>query len=313
MEYKVQEHLHYAGIPSWNHCPITQDAAGADIAVVGVPFDSGVTFRPGARFAPRAVREQSLIACCFKYPWEYRLCDEAKIIDYGDVGYWVGAKATEFMVEDTYQTVKRILEAGAAPMIIGGDHTIPYGPVRAVSEKYGKLALIHFDSHQDSSPSEVKPDGTHNLSHANFAYDLQEEGCIDPSHSVQLYCRTEFTECGYNIIRSMEALDMSPTELSSKIRDIVGDMPVYLTFDIDALDPSAAPGTGTPVIGGPGSDTIRKVLRGLRGLNIVAADMVEVLPDKDPSNITAIAAAAITQDIMYLIHEGRKAKKNTVK
>ena len=311
MEYNVQEHLHYAGIPSWNHCPVTQDVTGADIAVIGVPFDSGVTFRPGARFAPRAVREQSLIACCFKYPWEYRLYDEATVVDYGDVGYWVGAKATEFMVEDTYQTVKKILEAGAAPMVIGGDHTIPYGPVRAVSEKYGKLALIHFDSHQDSSPSEVKPDGTHNLSHANFAYDLQEEGCIDPSHSVQLYCRTEFTECGYNIIRSMEALDMTPAELSAKIRKIVGDMPVYLTFDIDALDPSAAPGTGTPVIGGPNSDTIRKVLRELKGLNIVAADMVEVLPDKDPSNITAIAAAAITQDIMYLLHEARKAGNET--
>ena len=306
MEYKVQEHLHYAGIASWNHCELTQEVNGADIVVVGVPFDSGVTFRPGARFAPRVVREQSLIACCFKYPWEYVLNDEAKVIDYGDVGYWVGAKATEFMVNDTYQTVKKILKAGATPMVIGGDHTIPYGPVRACSEKYGKLALIHFDSHQDSSPSEINPDGTHNLSHANFAYDLQEEGCIDPKKSVQVYCRTEFTECGYNIIRSMEALDMTPSELASKIKSIVGDMPVYLTFDIDALDPSAAPGTGTPVIGGPSTDTVRKVFQGLKGVNIVGADMVEVLPDKDPSNITAIAAAALTQDIMFLMNEARK-------
>ena len=95
-------------------------------------------------------------------------------------------------------------------------------------------------------------------------------------------------------------------ELAEKLKGIVGDMPVYLTFDIDALDPAAAPGTGTPVIGGPNSDFVRKVLRGLRGIHIVAADMVEVLPDKDPSNITAIAAAALTQDIMYLMHEARK-------
>ena len=148
MKYEVQEHLHYAGILSWNHCPITQDVEGADIVVMGVPFDSGVTFRPGARFAPRAVREQSLIACCFKYPWEYKLTDEAKIVDYGDVGYWVGAKATEFMVEDSYKHAKKILEAGCSLMTIGGDHTIPYGPVRAASEKYGKLALLHFDSHR---------------------------------------------------------------------------------------------------------------------------------------------------------------------
>ena len=143
-EYKVQEHLHYAGIPSWNHCEITQDVEGADIVVLGVPFDSAVTFRPGARFAPRAVREQSLIACCFKYPWDYYLGDEAKVIDYGDVGYWVGAYATDFMVKDTYETVKKVLDAGASPMTIGGDHTIPYGPVRACAEKFGKLSLIHF-------------------------------------------------------------------------------------------------------------------------------------------------------------------------
>ena len=107
----------------------------------------------------------------------------------------------------------------------------------------------------------------------------------------------------------MEALDMTPAELAAKVKEIVGDMPVYLTFDIDALDPSAAPGTGTPVIDGPSSDTVRKVLQGLKGLNIVGADMVEVLPDKDPSNITSIAAAALTQDIMFLMNEARKNRK----
>lgn len=303
MKYEVQEHLHYAGILSWNHSPVTQDVEDADIVVMGIPFDSGVTFRPGARFGPRAIREQSLIACCFKYPWEYKLSDAAKIVDYGDAGYWVGAKATSFMVEDSYRHAKKILDAGCRLMTLGGDHTIPYGPVRAASEKYGKLALLHFDSHQDSTRSEENPDGTRNLSHANFAYDLQEEGCIDPEHSAQVFIRTEMTECGYNVIHSMDALDMKPEELASVIRNIVGEMPVYLTFDIDALDPSAAPGTGTPVIGGPNSDFVRKVLLNLRGINVVAADMVEVLPDKDPSNITAIAGAAIAQDIMYLMHE----------
>ena len=116
------------------------------------------------------------------------------------------------------------------------------------------------------------------------------------------------TECGYHVIHSMDAIDMGPKALAEKLKEIVGDMPVYLTFDIDALDPSAAPGTGTPVIGGPTSDTVRKVLQGLKGINLVAADMVEVLPDKDPSNITAIAGAAITQDIMYLLYEARKQK-----
>lgn len=305
MKYHVQEHLHYAGIPTWNHCELTQNVENADIVVMGVPYDSGVTFRPGARFGPRAIREQSLIACCFKYPWEYKLCDRAKVIDYGDVGYWVGAKATSFMIEDTYRHAKKIIDAGCKLMTIGGDHTIPYGLVRAASEKYGKLAMLHFDSHQDSTRSEENEDGTRNVSHANFAYDLQEEGCIDPAHSAQIFIRTEMTDCGYNVIHSMEALDMTPKELALKLKKIVGNMPVYLTFDIDALDPSAAPGTGTPVIGGPSTDFVRKVLLNLKGINIVAADIVEVLPDKDPSNITAIAGAAITQDIMYLMNEAK--------
>lgn len=303
MEYHVQEHLHYAGILSWNHAPISQDVEDADIVVMGVPYDNGVTFRPGARFGPRSIREQSLIACCFKYPWDYKLSDVARVIDYGDVGYWVGPKSTTFMVEDTYKHAKKILDAGCKLMTLGGDHSIPYGPVRAVAEKFGKLALIHFDSHQDSTKSEVNPDGTRNISHANFAYDLKEEGCIDPAHSVQLFIRTEMTECGYNIFHAMDAIDMGPKVLAGRIKEIVGDMPVYLTFDIDALDPAAAPGTGTPVIGGPTSDFVRKLFQELRGINVVAADMVEVLPDMDPSNITAIAAAALAQDIMYLMNE----------
>ena len=114
------------------------------------------------------------------------------------------------------------------------------------------------------------------------------------------------SECGYNVIHAMDAIDMKPEDLAAKLKEIVGDMPVYLTFDIDALDPAAAPGTGTPVIGGPSSDHVRKVLLNLRGINVVAADLVEVLPDKDPSNITAIAGAAIAQDIMYLMNESRR-------
>ncbi|MCF0144354.1 MAG: arginase family protein [Firmicutes bacterium] len=309
MEYKVQEHLHYAGIASWNKCKVTQDVEGTDIVVMGVPYDSGVTYRAGARFAPRSVREQSFIACCFKYPWPYVLYEEAKVVDYGDVGYWVGARATEFMVEDTYKTVKKILNAGAAPVAIGGGHTVPYGPIRACAEKYGKLALLHFGAHPDSCPSDINPDGTHNITQTNFAYDLQEEGCIDPSKSVQVFMRTESEECGYNIITAMEAIDMKPAELAAKIKEIIGDMPVYLTFDIGALDPSAAPGTGTPVAGGPTSDYVRKTIQGLVGLNVVAADMCEVLPDMDPCHITSIAAATLTQDIMYLIHEARKGDR----
>ena len=201
MEYEIQKHLHYAGIPSFNRYPVTRELDGVDIAIMGVPFDSGVTNRPGARLGPRAIRNMSQLTNCFAYPWDYKLSQKAKIIDYGDVGYYVGADATRVMLEATYEHAKKILDAGCKLLTLGGDHTIPYGMVRATSEKYGKLALLHFDSHQDSTPT---TDG--NVSHANFAYDLQAEGCIDPSHSAQVFIRTEMTECGYNIFLANDTI-----------------------------------------------------------------------------------------------------------
>ena len=297
MEYEIQKHLHYAGIPSFNLYPYTQDTECADITIMGVPFDSGVTNRPGARLGPRAIRNMSQLTNCFAYPWSYKLSDKAKIVDYGDVGYYVGANTTKVMLEETYNTAKKVFESGSKLLTLGGDHTIPYGMVRAASEKFGKLALLHFDSHQDSTPS---TDG--NVSHANFAYDLQAEGCIDPSHSAQVFIRTEMTKCGYNIFYAMDAVNMDMKELARQLKAIVGDMPVYITFDIDALDPSAAPGTGTPVIGGPTSAQARRLLYELRGINVVAADLVEVLPAYDHSEITALAAETIAQDLMYLMY-----------
>ena len=127
------------------------------------------------------------------------------------------------MLEETYENAKKIFASGSKLLTLGGDHTIPYGMVRAASEKFGKLALLHFDSHQDSTPS---TDG--NISHANFAYDLQAEGCIDPSKSAQVFIRTEMTECGYNIFYAQDAVFMDMKELAEKLKKIVGDMPVYI-------------------------------------------------------------------------------------
>ena len=151
MEYEVQKHLHYAGIPSFNLYPVTRELKDdVDITIMGVPFDSGVTNRPGARSGPRAIRLSSQSTNCFGYPWGYKLSDEANIVDYGDVGYYVGANTTKVMLEETYENAKKIFASGSKLLTLGGDHTIPYGMVRAASEKFGKLALLHFDSHQDS-------------------------------------------------------------------------------------------------------------------------------------------------------------------
>lgn len=302
MEYEIMEHVHYAGLPSFNRFKMTRELEGADLAIMGVPFDSGVTNRPGARFGPAAIRQQSRLACSFNYMWDYRLKDKFNIIDYGDVGYYLGENSTKIMLKETYEHAKKILGAGVRLFTLGGDHTIPFGPVRAASEQFGKLALLHFDSHQDSTPC----DPNTGVTHANFAYELQKEGCIDPSRSVQVFIRTDMHKCGYNIIYADETTTASPAETAEKIKAIIGDMPVYLTFDIDALDPAYAPGTGTPVIGGPSSAYVRGVLTRLRGLNVVAGDVVEVAPNYDSSEITSVAAAQIAQDIMYLMLDSKK-------
>lgn len=286
----------YSGIVTFNNFPHTREITGADIVVMGVPFDSGTTLRTGAKFGPRAIRENSKISCLYNYQWNMSWNDfNFKGIDYGDVGTYIGPKSTKYMIEQTYEHVNKILEENCKVLILGGDHTIPYGPIRAAYKKYGKISLIHFDSHQDSEPSNQEE------THANFAYDLVQEGCIDPKKSIQVCIRSHMTKCGYNIMYANEVMELSEKEIAKKIKDIVGDNPVYLTFDIDALDPAYAPGTGTPVCGGPSTHKMKTVLKELYGINVVAADVVEVSPPYDSSNITALAASSIAQDIMFLM------------
>lgn len=287
------EFLPYAGNVSFFRCEQTRELEGVDIAIMGVPFDNGVSNRSGARMGPRSIREASLQAGVFHHPWPFNVRKLCRIIDYGDVGYGYGVKGMGFMVGDTYEHASRILRSGARLLTIGGDHSIPYGPLQAASEIYGPLALIHLDSHQDTIQNEQ--------CHGTFAYDAVRSGWVDPLVSVQAFIRTNSPGCGYSIITAADAYELGPQKLAEAIRSIVGDRPVYLTFDIDALDPAYAPGTGTPVVGGPSTREVRALLTHLHGLNVVAADVVEVCPVYDPTECTQLAAATIAQDLLYLL------------
>lgn len=293
----LARYLAFAGTPSFWRLDPTRDLSGVDLAVMGIPFDLGVSNRPGSRLGPRSIREMSLHAGNFHHPWPHDLREKRRIIDYGDVGLGVQTDLTSFMIADAYKHAKAILEAGAKLLTLGGDHTIPYGLVRAAKAKHGPISLLHFDSHQDSESSH----SGQSIFHGSFAHDLAEEGTVDAKSSVQVFIRTDMENPGYNIIHAKDALYLQPHELAAKIKNILGNRPVYLTFDIDALDPAYAPGTGTPVIGGPTSFFAREVLRNLVGLNVVAADVVEVLPALDPSGITALAASTIAIDLLYLM------------
>lgn len=296
---ELDKYLSCSGIATFGGYPYSRDVDDADLVIMGVPFDAGVTQRSGTKLGPRAMRLMSKTVLAFNYLWETDnfSIDNAfpKIVDYGDVGAGYGPRAVQIMLDETYEHAKKIIDSGAKLLTLGGDHTIPYGMVRACYEKFGKLALIHFDSHQDSQKSYG------DISHGNFAYDLQEEGCIDPSKSVQACIRTNMPLCGYNIIYANQVLEMTPKQLAEKIKSVVGDMPVYFTFDIDAVDPAYAPGTGTPVCGGPNMNFIMNTLRELEGIHVVAADVVEVAPQYDSGEITALAANHVAQGLMCLM------------
>ena len=291
--------LAYAGHSTFWGLPHSRDVENQDVTVMGVPFELGLLRRPGARFGPRSVREASVHEMSMHYPWPYDVKLENALIDYGDVGYDLGQERLDYMLDETYTHARRILGKGSKLLTLGGDHTVAYGTIRAAKEKHGTLSLVHIDSHQESHKTEYG-----RISRNSFAHDLAQEGAIDPRTSVQAYIRTKMPkDFEYNIIYANEAMAMDPEVLAGKVKSVVGDTPVYLSFDIDALEPAFAPGTATPVPGGPSTREMRAFLSHLAGLNIVAADLVEVTPNYDSGEMTALSAASIAKDLIYLMTE----------
>ncbi|MET4574834.1 agmatinase [Stenotrophomonas rhizophila] len=298
MADKNSKYLAYAGIPSFWRLPHTRELDGVDLVVMGVPFDSGVSNRTGARFGAQAVRTISLHTGNFHHPWDYDIKDRMAIIDYGDVGMSVGPDVLRDMISSTYEEAAKIYKSGARLLTLGGDHTIPYGLVRAAKEKFGSIALVHFDSHQDSLDGE----GGKAIFHGTFAHDLAAEGTVDASSSTQVFIRTDMpNENGYNILYAKDTLHMTPAQVADVIRANAAGRPVYITLDVDSLDPAFAPGTGTPVPGGPSTAFVREVLQRLEGLNVVGADIVEVAPQYDAGEITVLAAGVLAGDMLQLL------------
>ncbi|WP_067967893.1 agmatinase [Nocardiopsis trehalosi] len=292
------DYLPFAGLPTFWRTEHTRDLDGVDIAVMGVPFDCGTSNRPGARFGAQEIRRLSLHTGNFHHPWPTDVTDTKRVIDYGDVGMSVGPDAIATMIGQSQEHADRVFAAGARLFTLGGDHTVPYGPVRAARRHHGPLALVHFDSHQDS----LSGNGGRDIFHGTFAHDLAAEGSVDASRSTQAFIRTDMpNENGYDILYAHEAFYLDPRRVAERITANAGDAPVYITFDIDCLDPAYAPGTGTPVPGGPSTGYVREVLRHMRGLNVVGGDMAEVAPHLDPSEITAMAAGTIIGDILQLM------------
>ncbi|SLN29927.1 Agmatinase [Roseivivax jejudonensis] len=286
----------FAGATSFLRRRYTKDLSGVDIAVTGIPFDQAVTNRPGCRFGPRAVREASTLQPYDPpYGWGYSPLEAFDVVDYGDMAFDY-AKVSD--VPSAIEAHARgILEAGSAMLTLGGDHFVTLPLLRAHAARHGPLGLIQFDAHSDSWVDD-DPD---RIDHGTFVYKAVREGLIDPARSVAVGIRTENPDTmGVTILDAPDVHRTGPDAIAKRIREVAGQGPCYLTFDIDALDPAFAPGTGTPVWGGLTSGQAAIVLREIAGLDIVGGDVVEVSPQYDTTGATAVAGAHVAMEILCL-------------
>ncbi|MGV6984868.1 agmatinase [Providencia hangzhouensis] len=275
-----------------NFQPYSSDA---EWVITGVPFDMATSGRAGSRHGPAAIRQVStnLAWESHRWPWNFKLTDRLNVVDCGDVVFAFGD--AQDMSDKLQAHTEKLLESGKRCLTFGGDHFVTLPLLRAHAKHFGKMALVHFDAHTDTYGNGSKFD------HGTMFYHAPKEGLIDPNHSVQIGIRTEYdSDNGFTVLDAGQVNDRSVDDMVAQIKEIVGDLPVYLTFDIDCLDPAFAPGTGTPVIGGLTSDRALKLLRGIQSLNIVGMDLVEVAPAYDQSEITALAAASIALEMLYI-------------
>lgn len=297
----------YSGVPTLlnaPHRPVASDNpdfGDLQVALVGVPMDLGVTNRSGSRFGPRALRGIERIGP-YNHVLETAPVHEVRVADIGDVPF-----ASRYRLEQCHEDIERwaglIVEAGVLPLSVGGDHSITHPILRAVGHRQ-PVGLIHIDAHCDTGGAFDLTKFHHGGPFRNAVLD----GVLDPTRCVQIGIRGsseylwEFSyESGMTVIHAEEMDAMGIPAIIEKARGIVGDGPTYLTFDIDSLDPAFAPGTGTPEIGGLTTREALELLRGLKGLNLVGGDVVEVAPQYDPSTNTAQAGAQILFEILSLM------------
>ncbi|MFY9240656.1 MAG: agmatinase [Roseovarius sp.] len=287
----------FGGATSFLRRRYTKDLTGVDVAVTGVPFDQAVTHRTGTRMGPRAIREASALQPAdAPYGWGYNALEEMAIIDYGDVAFDY-ANVPAFPKALTAH-IEGILNAGAASVVLGGDHYITFPILKAYAAKYGPMSLLQFDAHTDTWPD----DDMDRIDHGTMFYKAIKLGLIDPKRSVQVGIRTHCEDhMGMNVIDAREVHERGPVATVEKIKGILGDAPTYLSFDIDGLDPAFAPGTGTPVWGGLTSGQASMMLRDLAGINIKGGDVVEVAPQYDTTGATAIAGAHVATELICLL------------
>ncbi|MFT5350608.1 MAG: agmatinase [Planctomycetota bacterium] len=285
----------YSGALSFMRRLYTRELKGVDVAVTGIPFDTATTNRPGTRFGPRSIREASTqIAWAQMDGWDFDAFDKLAVIDYGDCDFDHGRP--EKVPARIQKHTKAIISENVGLLTLGGDHFITYPILKAHAELYGPLSLIHFDAHSDTWADEEG-----RIDHGTMFYHAAKEGIVNAEKSVQIGLRTHNDDAwGFNVLKAPWVHEQGINAVVERTKEIVGDNLCYLTFDIDCLDPSYAPGTGTPVIGGLTTHQAQQILRGFAGINLVGMDLVEVAPAYDVGDITSLAGASLALEMLYV-------------
>ncbi len=301
----------YAGVRTFGRCPVADGPEGVDVAVLGIPFDTGTTNRPGTRFGPEAVRSASIALRPYNPVQGAQVFGRLSVADLGDVAITPGN--AERSLEQIAERLQPIVRTGTRTLCLGGDHTIVLGELRAHAAAHGPLGLVLLDAHADVWDRYVGQAYYHG---SPFRRAL-EEGLLDPSRSLLAGMRGSLygaedaampAELGFEVIPCEELVELTPAEYGERVRRRVGAGPLFLSFDIDVLDPAFAPGTGTPEAGGLSTREALGYVRALRGLRFSGYDLVEVSPPYDgPGQPTAIAASNVAYELLTLDVLAREA------
>lgn len=291
----------YSGANSLFRRPYSRELDGADIVAWGVPYDLSVTNRPGCRFGPRGIRAASTNVAWDGGPWHWDFdpFERLRMVDYGDCTFDPGFP-TE-IPDAIYREARGILTSGAFLLTMGGDHSITAPILRALADRHGPVSLVQIDAHSDTWEEHPK-----RFDHGSMFYHAVEEGIVDAEHSVQAGLRTYNAKThGFTTLTAEFVHEQGVAATVARIREVVANRPAYLTFDIDALDPAFAPGTGTPVCGGLSTWQAISLIRRLGGVNLIGADVVEVSPPFDTAEITALAGATLLLEMTCLFASQR--------
>ena len=306
--YEPMQQLRFTELATFMRVPLVSDLTDVDIGIVGIPYDGGLTARTGARYGPREVRNQSSLMRAINVTTGVRPFERARVGDLGDVRF-KDLFNLENAIKDIERTFAKIAESGVLPLAVGGDHSVTYPILKELSRGFDKpVGLLHIDAHTDTWP-EFAGSKFHHGAPFRLATD---EGLIDPHRTVQIGIRggqnfadgLDYSRAkGLRVITIEEFDDLGWEAVAQEAKRIVGEGPVYLTFDVDGLDPAYTPGTGTPESGGLTLREAQRLLRAFSGVELIGGDVVEVSPPLDPSGMTSLNGATILFEILCVLSE----------